>query len=70
MVGLLLAVLLVVDIAIVPPSVWWEGIRGLLTPAVPPEGITATTLGALADSPPSRPASTGTRWPTIGTTDM
>ncbi len=37
-----------VDIAIVPPSVWWEGIRGLLTPAAPPAGITATTLGALA----------------------
>ena len=47
-VGLLLAVLIVVDIAIVPPSVWWEGIRGLLTPAAPPAGITATTLGALA----------------------
>jgi hypothetical protein len=47
MVGLLLAVLIVVDIAIVPPSVWWDGIRGLLTPAAPPAGITATTLGAL-----------------------
>ena len=47
-VSILLAVLIVVDIAIVPPSVWWEGIRGLLTPAAPPEGITATTLGGLA----------------------
>ena len=47
-VGSLLAVLIVVDIAIVPPSVWWEGIQGLLTPAAPPEGITATTLGGLA----------------------
>jgi len=48
LVGTLLAVLIVVDIAIVPPSVWWDGIRGLLTPATPPAGITATTLGALA----------------------
>ena len=47
-VGLLLAVLIVVDVAIVPWSVWWEGISGLLTPAAPPEGITATTLGGLA----------------------
>ena len=47
-VGFLLAILIVVDIAIVPPSVWWEGISGLLTPAAPPEGITATTLGGLA----------------------
>ena len=47
-VGSLLAILIVVDIAIVPPSVWWEGIRGLVTPAAPPEGITATTLGGLA----------------------
>lgn len=48
MVGLLLAVLVVVCIAIVPWSIWWEGIRGLVTPAAPPAGITATTLGGLA----------------------
>ena len=36
-----------VDLAIVPRSVWWDGIRGFLTPAAPPAGITAT-LGALA----------------------
>ncbi|WP_102143607.1 Nramp family divalent metal transporter [Mycobacterium hubeiense] len=47
-IGSLLAILIVVDIAIVPASVWWEGIRGLVTPAAPPAGITATTLGALA----------------------
>jgi hypothetical protein len=47
-IGTLLAVLIVVDIAIVPPSVWWEGIAGLITPAAPPEGITASTLGGLA----------------------
>lgn len=48
LVGALLAILIVVDLAIVPWSVWWEGIRGLVTPAAPPAGITATTLGALA----------------------
>ncbi|HET9143239.1 Nramp family divalent metal transporter [Actinophytocola sp.] len=48
MVGTLLSVLIVVDLAIVPWSVWWDGISGLLTPAAPPSGITATTLGALA----------------------
>jgi hypothetical protein len=48
LVGAVLIGLLVLDLAIVPFSVWWEGIRGLLTPAVPPEGITATQLGGLA----------------------
>jgi hypothetical protein len=41
-------VLLVLCIALVPPSVWWEGLRGLLTPALPPEGSDATQLGGLA----------------------
>ncbi|WP_431907002.1 hypothetical protein [Amycolatopsis thermoflava] len=27
-----------------PGSVWWDAIRGLVTPATPPEGITATLL--------------------------
>jgi hypothetical protein len=48
MVGVLLLVLIVVCVAIVPWAIWWEGIRGLVTPAAPPPGITATTLGALA----------------------
>ena len=48
MIGLLLVVLLAVTIAVVPGSVWWDGVAGLLTPAAPPEGITATQLGALA----------------------
>jgi hypothetical protein len=48
MVGLLLLVLVIVCVAVVPWSIWWEGIRGLVTPAAPPAGITATTLGALA----------------------
>jgi hypothetical protein len=48
MVGAILAGLLLIDLFVVPWSTWWEGIRGLVTPAAPPEGITATQLGALA----------------------
>jgi len=48
LVGALLSILIVVCVTIVPWSIWWEGIRGLVTPAAPPPGITATTLGALA----------------------
>jgi hypothetical protein len=48
MIGVLLTVLIVVCVAVVPWSTWWEGVRGLVTPAAPPPGITATTLGALA----------------------
>lgn len=48
LIGTLLLILLVVNLAIVPFDVWWEGIRGLLTPAAPPSGITATQLGGLA----------------------
>jgi hypothetical protein len=48
MVGTILIVLIVVDLAVVPWSVWWEGIRGFVTPAAPPAGISATQLGALA----------------------
>ncbi|PWK86019.1 hypothetical protein C8D88_10559 [Lentzea atacamensis] len=48
LVGTLLLVLIVVTLAIVPFSVWSEGVRGLVTPAAPPSGITATQLGGLA----------------------
>jgi hypothetical protein len=48
MVGLLLVTLIIVCLAIVPWSIWWEGVRGLVTPAAPPPGITASTLGGLA----------------------
>jgi hypothetical protein len=48
MVGLILGVLIVVDLIVVPGSIWWEGISGLFTPAAPPAGISATQLGALA----------------------
>ena len=48
MVGTILVSLIVIDLFIVPFDLWWEGIRGFFTPAAPPEGITATQLGALA----------------------
>jgi hypothetical protein len=48
MVGAILLVLIVVDLIVVPWSIWWEGIRGFVTPAAPPAGISATQLGALA----------------------
>ncbi|MEU5878897.1 Nramp family divalent metal transporter [Spirillospora sp. NPDC047279] len=48
MVGTILAGLLLIDLFIVPFSGWWEGIKGFVTPAAPPEGITATQLGGLA----------------------
>ncbi|MEV5413237.1 Nramp family divalent metal transporter [Thermopolyspora sp. NPDC052614] len=48
MVGAILVALLVIDLFVVPFSQWWEGIRGFVTPAAPPEGITATQIGALA----------------------
>jgi hypothetical protein len=40
--------LLILDLAIVPWSVWWNAIVGFLTPARPPAGLSATDLGALA----------------------
>ncbi|MGN9843335.1 Nramp family divalent metal transporter [Nonomuraea sp. H19] len=48
MVGSILLALLAVDLLVVPFSQWWDGIRGFVTPAAPPPGITATQLGALA----------------------
>ncbi|GAA2611432.1 Nramp family divalent metal transporter [Actinomadura fulvescens] len=48
MVGTILAALLLIDLFIVPFSGWWEGIKGFVTPAAPPDGITATELGGLA----------------------
>ena len=48
MVGTILVSLILIDLFVVPIDVWWEGIRGFFTPAAPPEGITATQLGALA----------------------
>jgi hypothetical protein len=48
MVGSILVFLLVIDLAIVPFDIWWEAIKGFVTPAAPPDGITATQLGGLA----------------------
>jgi hypothetical protein len=48
MVLTILVGLLVIDLFVVPFDLWWEGIRGFFTPALPPEGITATQLGGLA----------------------
>ena len=48
MVAIILFALLLIDLTIVPFDIWWEGIRGFVTPAAPPEGITATQLGGLA----------------------
>jgi hypothetical protein len=48
MVGTILTVLLLLDLFIVPWSIWWDGISGFFTPSAPPEGISATQLGGLA----------------------
>src|SRR5215211_5897710 len=48
MVSVILITLILVDLFVVPFRLWWDGIRGFVTPAMPPEGITATQLGALA----------------------
>ena len=47
-IALQLVFLLIIDLFIVPFSVWWDGLRGLVTPALPPEGSDATLLGGLA----------------------
>jgi hypothetical protein len=47
-IGIQLIFLLIIDLFIVPFSVWWDGFRGLITPALPPEGSDATLLGGLA----------------------
>jgi hypothetical protein len=48
MIGAILIALLLTALFVVPGDIWWEGIRGFVTPAAPPEGISATDLGALA----------------------
>jgi len=48
MIGTILVVLLLVALVVVPFDLWWEGIRGFVTPAAPPDGIIATQLGGLA----------------------
>jgi Ninjurin len=48
MVSAILIGLVLIDLFIVPARIWWDGIKGFVTPAMPPDGITATQLGALA----------------------
>jgi len=48
MISAILVILVVVDLLIVPFETWWEAIRGFVTPAAPPAGITATQIGGLA----------------------
>ena len=48
MVGTILVALVLLCLFVVPFGLWWDGIRGFVTPAMPPEGITATQLGGLA----------------------
>jgi hypothetical protein len=39
--------LFIIDILFVPLDVWWEGLRGLVTPALPPEGTDVGLIGGL-----------------------
>ncbi|WP_431900540.1 Nramp family divalent metal transporter [Nonomuraea sp. bgisy101] len=48
MVSAILVTLLLIDLFVVPFEQWWDAIRGFVTPAAPPPGITATQLGGLA----------------------
>ena len=43
-----LVFLLLIDLFVVPFSVWWDALRGLVTPALPPAGSDATLIGGLA----------------------
>jgi hypothetical protein len=63
MVGSILVFLIVVDLFIVPASKWFEGITGLVTPALPPEGTDATVLGGLFGF---AAMSTGLNWYMMG----
>jgi hypothetical protein len=47
LIGIEVLFLLVIALAVVPWDVWWEGIRGFLTPARPPKGASASVLGGL-----------------------
>ncbi|HEV3363523.1 MAG TPA: Nramp family divalent metal transporter [Acidimicrobiia bacterium] len=47
-VAFVLLFLVILSVAVVPLDVWWQGLRGFVTPAMPPKGITATEVGSLA----------------------
>ena len=56
MVGTILVSLLLIDLFIVPFELWWEGIRGFVTPAAPPDGhLRHPTRRARRASPRLRP---------------
>lgn len=59
----ILITLLVIDLVLVPASKWIEGITGLITPALPPEGTDATLLGGLFGF---AAMSTGLNWYMMG----
>ncbi|HEY8452224.1 MAG: Nramp family divalent metal transporter [Micromonosporaceae bacterium] len=48
MIGTILVSLLLICLFVVPFGLWWDAIRGFVTPAAPPQGITATQIGGLA----------------------
>jgi len=47
MVGIILAFLILITLFIVPPSRFVSGIAGFLTPALPPHGTEAASIGGL-----------------------
>jgi len=63
MVVTILTVLLLVDLFVVPAAKWAEGVIGLITPALPPEGTDATILGGLFGF---AAMSTGLNWYALG----
>ncbi|GLW66545.1 hypothetical protein Arub01_47890 [Actinomadura rubrobrunea] len=48
MIGAILIGLLLLCLFVVPFGLWWDGVKGFVTPAAPPDGITATEIGGLA----------------------
>ena len=52
-IGIQLIFLLIVDLFIVPFSVWWDALRGLVTPALPPRAATPPCWAGWPGSPPS-----------------
>ena len=51
-IGIQLVVLLVIDLFIVPFSVWWDALRGLVTPALPRRAATPPCWAGWPGSPP------------------
>jgi hypothetical protein len=63
MVSVILITLLILDLFLVPAGKWIEGIAGMITPALPPEGTDATILGGLFGF---AAMSTGLNWYMMG----